>query len=182
MSRFGDYDGEEYFPNQAFLWHANVKRALAGKRGKKALAELRDALLALPEKRLISGALCTVNPDKRLEDTTSPWYREDLGDKLESEGQGVCAVGAFLWYKRVKAGDDPQEAFDSLPTLLDMDGDADYQTAKLGENAGLTYTLASTLAYRNDQSYEAMSPEQRYEAFMNWLDEQLGEPAVVGGK
>jgi hypothetical protein len=48
MSRFYDDGYDEDFPNQAALWQANAQRALTGKRGRKALAELRDALLALP--------------------------------------------------------------------------------------------------------------------------------------
>ena len=93
-------------------------------------------------------------------------------EKIERQGEGVCAIGAFVWFKKVKAGMDPQEAFESLPTLLDVDG-GDWETAQAGKNAGMTYTLASTLAYRNDATYEGMTPEARYEAFMKWLDEQL---------
>lgn len=179
MSRFGDCDYEEWFPNQGALWHANAQRALAGKRGKKALGELREALAALPEKRLIAGALCTVGGvDQRAKpDDRGGWYRQDLEDKVKSEGEGVCAIGAYLWFKKVKAGADPQDAFHELPTFLDADGDGDYQTAQAGRAAGLTFTLASTLAYRNDAAFEDMTPEQRYEAFMKWLDEKLADPA-----
>ena len=177
MSRFDDggYD-DEYFPNQAELWHANVRRALSGKRGRKALAELRDALRALPEKRLIEGALCTVNHAVRGEGLI--YTRIELEDKVKRDGEGVCAVGAYIWFKKVKAGMDPQEAFDALPTLLDVDG-GDWETAEAGKHAGMTFTLASTLAYRNDMTYEEMTPEERYEAFMKWLDERLAEPAAA---
>lgn len=183
MSRFGDdYDYEEQFQNQGELWAANAKRALKGKRGRKALAELREALLALPERRLISGALCTVGgmdrpglPEPR-ERFGHDFYREELAEKLKTEGEGVCAIGAFLWFKKVKAGADPQAAFDELPVLLDIDG-GDYETAEAGKAAGLTYTLAWQLAYRNDQTFDAMTPEERYDAFIAWIDEQLGEVA-----
>lgn len=175
MSRFDD-EYDEYWPNQAELWHANVQRALAGRRGKKALAELREALRALPEKRLISGALCTVGAERRPE---NKWARADFDAKVEADGQGVCAIGAFLWFKKVKAGADPQTAFEELPTLLDSDGGADYETARAGQRAGMTYTLASTLAYKNDESFGG-TPEERYDKFMRWLDEQLApEPEVA---
>lgn len=181
MSRFGDSDGEEWFPNSGDLWRANVKRALEGKRGRKALAELREALRALPEKRLISGALCTVGgmarpdlPEPRTD--RQDWYRDELKVKLEDEGEGVCAIGAYLWFKKVKAGVDPQAAFAELPVLLDIDG-GDYETAAAGKAAGLTFTLAWQLAYQNDESMEGMTPEQRYEAFMAWIDRQLGDVA-----
>lgn len=179
MSRFDDYDYDEQFPNQADLWQANVRRALAGKRGKKALAEMREALLALPTKRLIEGALCTVGG---VEQRTEPgdhhrWYRQDLAAKVEREGEGVCAIGAYLWFKKVKAGTDPQAAFDELPTLLDSEGEGDIGTADAGNAAGLTFTLAWMLASRNDTTFGDMTPEQRYGAFMKWLDEQLAEPS-----
>lgn len=173
MSRFDDYDDDEQFPNQGEFWHANVKRALAGKRGKKALAELRDALLALPEKRLIAGALCTVGGVEQRADVGGHWYREDLAYKVEKEGEGVCAIGAYLWFKKVKAGADPRAAFDELPTLLDSEGAGDWETAQAGKAAGLTFTLAWALASRNDSAFDDLTPEQRYDAFMGWLDEQL---------
>ena len=181
MSRFSDdYDYDcEYYTNAADLWQHNVKAALSGKRGKKALAELRDALRALPDKRLIAGALCTVGADQRGAGSNQ-WYRDDLADNIGRQGgEGVCAIGAYLWFKKVKAGIDPQTAFEELPTYLDSDGDADWRTADAGKAAGLTYTLASTLAYQNDMSYEGMSPGERYEAFMTWLDDQLADAQVA---
>lgn len=169
MSRFDDScDYEQGFQNQADLWHANARRALAGKRGKKALAELRDALLALPEKRLINGALCTVNPAERR----PLGFPGEFNRMIETEGEGVCAIGAFLWHKQVKAGVDPQEAFASLPTLSAED-DGPWATADAGAAAGLTYTLAWELAYRNDELLDGMDPEDRYTKFMEWLDQQL---------
>jgi hypothetical protein len=177
MSRFDDYDYEEQFPNAGELWAANARRALQGKRGKKALAELREALLALPERRLIAGALCTVGGAGR-DDRTTQWARDDMADKVGSQGEGVCAIGAYVWYRKVKAGMDPQVAFAELPTLLDSDGDADWQTAEAGRRAGLTLTLASSLAYRNDATFEGMTPERRFEAFMEWIDSQLADAAT----
>lgn len=175
MSRFDDcYDDDSYYPNAGDLWAANAKRALEGKRGQKALAELREALRALPEKRLISGALCTVGGLDRPEVRGArDWYRDDLKIKLESEGEGVCAIGAYVWFKKVKAGADPQAAFAEMPVILDSDGGGELETANAGKQAGLTFTLAWTLAYRNDQTFDDMTPEERYEAFMTWLDSQL---------
>lgn len=193
MSRFSsDYD-DEYFPNQAALWQANARRALKGKKGRKALAELRDALRALPEKRLIAGALCTVGglerPDiaeklaeeeRRHEENPQwgNWYRDEATSKVKEEGEGVCAIGAYLWHREVKAGTDPEEAFAKLPTLLDIDG-GDYETARAGHEAGLTFTLAWQLAWRNDEEYDGLSPEERYESFMRWLDEELGDAVAA---
>lgn len=180
MSRFDDYDYDydEGFSNQGELWHANAQRALKGKKGRKALAELREALLALPEKRLISGALCTVDAEDRVRQRHE-FGRGDLAEHVKREGEGVCAIGAYVWYRKVKAGADPQAAFAGLPTMLDSDGGMDYETANAGQRAGLTFVLAWTLAQKNDSEYELgnLSPEDRYEAFMAWLDTELAGAA-----
>ena len=66
MSRYteGDWD-DENAEFKAAAWNRNAQLALKGKRGQKALRELREALMALPEKRLIEGAVCTVGADER---------------------------------------------------------------------------------------------------------------------
>lgn len=177
MSRGGCDDYDEDFPNQGALWWANYHRALKGKRGRKALAELREALLALPQKRLVNGALSTVGIVERAEADTerrSDWLVEDARTKVEAEGPGVCAIGAYVWHQKIKAGIDPDAAFDELPILLDSGGWGLHDTADIAARAGLAYTLAYGLADRNDEIYHSMTPEERYEAFMRWLDEELG--------
>lgn len=52
-----DEADEENYQGQLALWQANLNRHLLGKKGQRYLRELKDALLALPEKRLIAGAL-----------------------------------------------------------------------------------------------------------------------------
>lgn len=180
MSRYYEGDYDESFPNEAALWRANAERALKGKRGRKALAELREALRNLPEKRLIDSALCTVNAPKRREEVAANdsrgWATREFDTFIEQTGEGVCAVGAYAWWQKVKAGADPQEAFDSLPSLMNNDGDEIWQTEQVGVRAGLTQYVAWELAYRNDETYMRLTPEERYERFMTWLDEQLAEP------
>jgi hypothetical protein len=70
------YAEDEDFAGQFFLWQANCERSLRGRQGQAELRELREALLALPEKRLIFG-------------------------KLEDEQGGVCAVGAYAKRKGI---------------------------------------------------------------------------------
>ena len=43
------------------LWTATLNRTINGKRGQKVLRELRDVLLALPEKKLCAEALHSEN-------------------------------------------------------------------------------------------------------------------------
>lgn len=182
MSRYGDSDHDENFPNEGALWRANAERALKGRRGRKVLAELREALLNLPTKRLISSALCTVNPAPRHrmkpgEDERMNGYRfaDGLLDELVAEqGEGVCAVGAYLWWRKVKAGADPVEAFDSLPTLTEEDGGLENTAWLARQEASMVYSLAWDLAYRNDETFGALSPERRYQTFLDWIDNELG--------
>lgn len=169
MSRIGDYDGDESFPNEWAFWERRTRQVMSGRPFRKALDELREALLALPEKRLISSALRTVG---EAADESDTW-----GDKkrlLEEEGEGVCAVGAFAWHKRVKAGEDPQQAFRALPMNPDYDGDPEV-TVGVGTAAGLSWTLAWTLMSHNDDTFGHLTPEQRYEAYLDWIDERIAE-------
>lgn len=187
------YGDEEDWPNQGAFWWANAQRALHGKRGRKALAELREALLMLPEKRLVSGAVSTVSLREWAEsmpDTTPSmtWGGEmydrpnhvkaEALEKCEAEGPGVCAVGAYLLRKRVlQTGETPGEAMRALPSASDVECYGIDETASLGEAAGLARTLAWLLADQNDETYGTCTPEERYERFLAWLDEQLGVPA-----
>ena len=208
MSRFSDYDddSEEWALNMG-RWQHNARVALKGKRGRKALRDLREALMALPEHRLIESAMCTVGGvDKRVPPLTeaelqallavrggdaSAWYAEamrrgrleeraDLAKLIETQGEGVCAIGAYLWHRKVKAGVDPAEAFATLPTLAGDDpdgGDPLADTARLGKEAGLTFTLAWELAYRNDETCRNMTAEERWTAFVAWIDSELASAA-----
>lgn len=177
MSRYGgDNDDGEDFPGQFALWQANYERALKGRRGRKALGDLREALLALPEKKLIEGALCTVNPAARLGAVAEgSWRYADLAEALDDKGEGVCAIGALLWHRKVKAGMDPAEAFDSLPTLEDANHGLDDTACLAVNDAGIVYSLAWALACKNDETYRRMTPEERYTAFLAWIGAEIDD-------
>jgi hypothetical protein len=225
MSRYIDHSDDD--SPEAILaqgrWEHNARAALKGKRGRQALRELREALLALPEKRLIDSALCTVGGPARVPDVTGEavaarisaararadeWgfsfgaedaaflehgMRQDVDEErarivglVQADGEGCCGVAAYLWYRKVKAGMDPAEAFASLPTVASFPGaGALAETARLGQQAGLTYTLAWELAFRNDEIYDRKplgghyTPEERYTAFLAWIDRELAGSATV---
>lgn len=223
MSRYRDYDDYEGLPEQilaAGRWKRNARAVLRSRRGRKALADLRDALLALPEPRLIHDAMCTVGPalerfplvtrdEARAErDRAVAWYsqgisadpdravkygaycednlraqrdleRADFEKLSQSEGEGVCAVAAYIWHQKVLGGADPVEAFAGLPALTTEDGDSLHETADFGTEAGLAYTLAWELAYRNDETFGRMTPEERHAAFLAWINGLLAEPEKV---
>lgn len=188
MSRAGEYDDyDEDFANAGALWWANAQRALKGKKGRKALTELREALLMLPEKRLVEGAISTTSlkakgeamPDEvpawgKPGEMRENWNKRELLSKYEQEGPGVCAIGAYLLRKRVREfGETPEQAMAALPSSADVEGFYLDETASLGKDAGLTFSLAWLLASRNDETYEACTPEQRYERFLAWIDSEL---------
>jgi hypothetical protein len=200
MTRFIDEGYDDDSPDMVLArgrWEHNVRAALKGKRGRKLLAEMREALMMLPQKRLIRDALCTVGADRhkaallaeaernkaRIDERYAAKYGPALLDTEYAErfaeivghqGEGVCINGAWLWYQKVKAGADPDEAFAALPLVFDGDGeDSLAETAGLAQQAGAAFTLAWDLAFRNDEIYELMTPEERYAAFAAWIDAEL---------
>jgi len=215
MSRFSDYDDYDGEPEQILAqgrWERNARATLKSKRGRKALAEIREALLALPEKRLIEGALCTVGGPARVAGVTQEaiaakvaehraraiecnltfddrdagfvekWMRQDVDEQRRAieetasgQGEGVCLIGAYLWHRKVREGADPAEAFAALPAIASLDdGNPLTETAELAaQQAGIAYTLAWELAYRNDETYRGKTPEERYTAFLAWIDAEL---------
>jgi hypothetical protein len=220
MSRYGEGYDDEYDEARIQEWNDRVRDALRSEQGREHLAAMRAALLALPDKQLISGALCTVGgvdaklpaigdeelaaleaksaawcadidvdmgpdwPQKsaRMERSARNDDRERFADVLAENGGtcGVCLVGAYLWHRKVTEGAAPDEAFAALPVVLGEDGgDPLTETADLGKDAGLPYELAWELAYRNDETYRDMTPEERYTAFLAWIDGQLAEQAAA---
>jgi hypothetical protein len=220
MSRFSDYADFEGAPEQILAqgrWERNARAVLHSKRGRKALAEIREALMALPERRLIEGAVCTVGDvdarypavtDAEMEERAAkarewqaeaghinpdyPAYcaeilreerdeaREAYMNLAQNKGAGVCLIGAYVWHQKVRSGMDPAEAFAAIPVVLDSEtADALGETAEIGKEAGLAYTLAWELAYRNDETYASKTPEERWTAFVEWIDKQLMEGAAA---
>lgn len=182
----GTYD--EDFPNQAEFWLANARRALSGRRGKKALAELREALLHLPEKRLVQGTLSTASLKAYAEElpekcqswavdgkpyTVPNWIRESALEAVAKEGIGVCAVGAYCWWKAVQAGADPEAAMADLPVTSDALEHDLWNTVSAGKRAGLVSYVAWTLADLNDETFRSCTPEERYEKVLAWVDKEL---------
>lgn len=191
MTRFSSDDYEEMFPGQGELWHANLRRAIAGRKGQRDLRTLERALLELPEKRLIHGRLAKQNE--------------------------VCAVGALVLQKRVDKGEDRDTVLAELAAAVrvycsdcfhtehdhetgycmrcvdnhlrhgstqlcggyvdDADSDTDdyggMVTAETGKKAGLTYTLAWRIGQLNDDDFGRCTPEQRYDNVLDWVRRQI---------
>jgi hypothetical protein len=84
------YSEEEDWPGQFDLWQANCRRSLHGKQGQVELRELKAAIVALPDKRLIHGLL------------------------VDEDGE-VCAIGAYAKYKGLDLyAFDPEDCTDEV--------------------------------------------------------------------
>lgn len=183
MSRFRD-GGEEGMPWE--LWVTVVSNALGGKRGQEALAAMEEALLALPEQKLIEGHL--------------------------AYGGQVCAIGAFVAHRRATdEGVDMQAVIDAMGagvkcwcghkreshsaetcsgmcwqgrpcTCSEYDpdnGETDHETVVAGQDAGLPRTIAWHLAFLNDEEWGGASPEGRYEQMLTFVRRAQGKEAVA---
>jgi hypothetical protein len=180
VSRFDSY-GDEEAAISLELWEGIVSRALGSQRGQETLADIERALVALPEKKLISGALA-------------------------AEGQ-VCAVGAYVAQKRAaKRGLGLDEAVRSLePSACwcghgraahaeagctapgyreqelcpcvewDPDQGEVWETANAGEAAGMAYSLAWHFTYLNDVKCGRLSDEDRYRYLLAWVRRAQGK-------
>lgn len=86
MSRHGYIEDDGYGdPFDQVRWQGIVARAIRGKRGQALLRKMREALDAMPDKRLIAGTL--------------------------AEPRGVCALGAVAQHTGVDVSDlDPEDA------------------------------------------------------------------------
>jgi hypothetical protein len=157
MSRFhyDDWDGEGAPPE---FYQQAAKNALQGRRGQIVLRELREALLALPQPRLIEGA-------------------------FTREGE-VCALGALAGHRFEKGSPLAwgNELIASLPQLearLGEDLEDEWITLDLGEAMGLKRSLAWAIAYENDEAYwHTETPEGRYSRILRWVESNLSGEAV----
>lgn len=155
MSRFDDDGYDEDYNNQGLLWWANIERHINGAKGQAVLREIRDILLAMPEKALIL-------------------------DRLADEQGHVCAVGAVVLARRVAKGENRDEVLRDLARQIpeaDTYNGADI-TASVGVSVGLKYGLAWALGSANDEAYWKGSPEERYASVLMWVESKI-KPELV---
>lgn len=149
------YSDDEEFPGEFNLQEANTNRSMRGKQGQAVLREMEAALVALPRKRLIQGAVACD------------------GD--------VCAVGAVLAVRKATAeGVSVEEATARLGVELGERWEQeDDDTQQRGEDAGMPRLVAWRLVALNDVDFgdeyigRAITPEQRYEKVLAWVQEHL---------
>lgn len=179
MSRIA-YSDDEEFPGQFAMWQANCSRSLAGKQGQWALRELEAAIVALPTKRLISGAIAC-------------------------NGE-VCAVGALIVALKTREGVARDEVLKSLerqPSEDEWDDELDEgETEDAAVQLGVPRLVAWSLVALNDieldtvwevahgpippgfGSYQGgisvvrdMTPEERYERVLAFVRSKIKQAA-----
>jgi hypothetical protein len=172
MSRAGYSDDYCDDPLAAGRWRGAILSAIRGERGQKFLRDLRDALDAMPVKRLISGAL-----------------KEPTGE--------VCAIGSLGIRRGVdmspllKPDDCDQEDWDS-----DWECEADERAEILSSMFDVAPCLAREVMFQNDEcdqwhhevtgavihSFRGErppirydNPEERWVRMRKWVAKKLGE-------
>lgn len=155
MSRFSDdYDTDSDVPEE--FWANARYNAIHSKRGRKVVAELEASLLALPEHRLIEGHLCE----------PGGWNEDD--EQIPKIG-AHCALGAMGMRKFTAEGKTPEEAARILLEAHDPENSDEWDLQWWAQATfGLTETLAWTIPQINDVFLECVTPEQRYETFLDW--------------
>jgi len=142
-----DGDGDTCVPDG--LWQNAFARAIAGKRGQKILREIERALLEMPERRLLDSHIAC--------------------------GTEVCAVGAYAVWKYQQ--DHPDLSRKSIIYGLEGeyydDSESLANTAYLGTELGMPWTMAWELAEANDVRFRDCTPEERWERVLNWVRDRI---------
>jgi len=130
---------------------ARVRAALLGKPGQEALAELKAALLVMPNKRLIAGELC-----------------DHVGE--------VCALGVLARSRGV-----PDDELRMVTPLTDStheeDSDISFWIADWAKvRLGVSWTLAWVLQEANDEICRSPIPEELYRRVLDWVGEWVANP------
>ena len=143
VSRF--YDGSDEIPN-LHLYDRTLYNAILGKRGQAMLRKLERALLLLPRKRLIRGAL--------------------------AEAGEVCALGAFA----LQDGLDRGEVLETVQARLEYDfRDAgENEICDLGVALGWQRCLAWQIGWQNDEGAPPWeSHEARWRRLLQWVQARI---------
>jgi len=158
MSRSGyDYDGD-CESNYYLLYPSIVRRATNGKRGQSFFKALRDALEALPEKRLVP-------------------------DELQTEDGAVCALGALGRARGVELSKlDPEDVdgvaktFGVAATLVrEVTHANDDEFKHYGKRIPLYGPPTEHMSWFNTEPrlYIPETPEERYERVLGWVRSQI---------
>lgn len=157
MSRFydcDDWDGEGMPPH---LWESVIKRAMQGKRGKQVLREIREALLAMLEKKLANGVFY----DKGVCCTLGAYAAHKV------QHGGIVLNRGKQFERRINTLEELQDRTEFMVDALD--------TEEFGKSMGLTMALSCQIAWLNDEALDGYSEEERYEKMLEKINSLLEE-------
>lgn len=179
MGRFSEGNGDsEYAALDFGRYEHNVRAALNGKRGQKALKLLLWALETMPNKRLIYGWLAT--PDGSC-CTVGLYVAATVAKKSGIDLEDAVKIVALDykpdWSNTFHDEDGWHEVYDEGTPYQWASGDQDdgeSLTVDAGMNAGLVQTLAYELGYLNDcEINHKHTPEERYEKVLQWVRRRI---------
>jgi len=155
MSRSGYSD--ECDDSGFAMYRGQVASAIRGKRGQAFLKELRDSLLALPEKSLTADSMA---------------FRASPADP---DG-AVCAVGSLALRRKIAEGKTRTDAVTELrEEWKGCDGE------ECGDSVASEFNIAEQLArevmYENDEACydDRETGEHRYRRMLAWVNRNIKE-------
>ena len=157
MSRSGYNDYGDIDNWDLIRWRGAVTSAIRGKRGQAFLREMKEALLALPEKKLIYG-------------------------RLASGGQ-VCSLGAVMLARKIKAGTDAETALKEIEE--EWPSYDEYSDDDCGDDVSAELDIAGALAkeimFLNDEDFfgYSISEEVRYRVVLKWVQSEIKDNAML---
>lgn len=164
MSRFDDSCEPGDMP--AVFWEIDLRRALTSGRGQRILRDVEAALLAMPKHELLYGEIVEAGC----------W---DDHDDVRIPTGAVCAIGAYAVHRGIQDGKSREQALADLAERWSGDRDQ-WETEILGRSLGLARTVATQLAWLNDEAYGSLTPPERHAAVLAWVRDQIKpEPAEV---
>lgn len=162
MSRHGYTDDAENFA----MWRGRVASAIRGKRGQKMLRELRDALDAMPEKRLVARQLQTAAGECCTLGCLARSKGVDLSEVIDADDDVLHEFGA--------------ELADRLDVAECLIQEIEYWNDECGERAVTTGPGAWHWVHE--------TPEERWTRMRAWVEKHIkpapqnndGVPASAG--
>lgn len=176
-SSYSDEYGDE-FPGQLGLYRGNVDRSLASKKGQARLRELRDALLAMSEKRLVAetfigpkGEACALGQWAIEHSKDDPEDREVFSRFDGDDNDTADLLGAAGWPRLVVLEaiyhNDMAEYVDGP----ECEGPHRNEYAYRGHVGRDGWSNRWPVIYRHPET-----PEERHARVLAWVNEQIAAP------
>jgi len=134
-------DGENW---DYIRWAGAEKKTFNGKPGQAILKEIEQALLSMPEKRLIQDE----------------WVTED----------DVCILGSLHVFRKVK---EENISWENARHAISEENIVGFESSDIAQRIlHLTRTMAWTIIYENDE-WTVGTPEQRYDNMLRYVRSRI---------